>query len=133
MPQWQGNWEEQPPAGCDGNAFGYRITRYLRAPVLDDLKQEIALGNDCLLAILVNQTFENCGTNGVIDWDGNTNWLGGHALWPYEYVDDAGYPGGGYVTIRNQWTADWGPLGGDARLTYNFLRSAAWMESWSYS
>jgi len=131
MPLSQGDYNEQPPAGADDAAYGFRITRYLRCFNLTAIKTEIALGNPVLLGIFVNQNFENGGNGGVIDWDGNQNWLGGHAIWPYAFVDDTRYNGGGYILIRNQW-GNWAN-NGDAALTYAFMQSPAFMEAWSYT
>jgi len=130
MPYWRGNYEDPATDADNANAFPYRVTRYLRCHDLSAIKTEIAMGNPVLIGLYVTESFER--TNGLIDvpspWE---QILGGHAICPTSYTDNADYPGGGYVTFINSWGSGWS-LGGYASLSYSFFQSSYFMESWSY-
>ena len=99
-------FSEDPPAKVDRGALMHRINTYNRVTGLQEMKECLASGKPFVLGFLVFNSFydtENMAQGNMPMPAPNEGYVGGHAVFCIAYKDDAGWPGGGYLTIKNSW------------------------------
>ncbi len=105
MPYVAGNFTVAPDADAYADAANQKISAFYRVPGLIAAKHALAKDRPVGLAMLVFQGMM-ASKNGVIPVPDVTEQpLGGHWVYVIGYTDDATWPGGGYLQVRNSWGA----------------------------
>jgi C1A family cysteine protease len=103
-----------PAAKALSDDKNFKINTFQRITTLFGLKQALAQGNGCVLGVAVYESFESSSaqkTGHIPIPKPNEQLLGGHALFCCGYKDDASYPGGGYLIVKNSWGTGFGDKG----------------------
>jgi hypothetical protein len=112
FPYKAGAYTVKPPQAANRDAGHFKAKMYHRIPTLDALRQTLAAGLPAVFGIVVYESFERVGADGLVPMptDGEQV-LGGHAIAAFNYKDDPSAPGGGWVELHNSWGAGAGKNG----------------------
>ncbi|MCA1668902.1 MAG: C1 family peptidase [Thermomicrobia bacterium] len=111
---------EPPSPDAIADAPNHKISAFYRVPGLDAVKRVLVDDKPVGLAMLVYSGMLQ-SKNGVIPMpDPSSQPEGGHFVYLRGYADDATWPGGGYLIIRNSWGAQAGDGTGDYFLAYAY-------------
>ena len=101
--------DTKPIQTCYDAALNYQTLTYVTLSTLNDIQVTLAGGLTIPIGILVFESFENVGSNGIVPMPkAGEKLLGAHA------VDVVGYiiiNGVLYLIIKNSWSAAWGDKG----------------------
>jgi len=134
MPYVVGGYASMPSARAESDALAHRITSYARCPTLADMKAAILAGQPVILGIVVYESFETIGADGIVPIPGPTEQaLGGHAILLWAYGECAGAPGPDYATANNSWSTRFGD-NGKVYFPYAYLSNRNFtFEAWTFS
>ncbi len=107
-----GKYTVEPEEHDYMGALDYRITVYSRLATLTDIKSALAVGNGVVFGFAVFESFQSITDTGyMLMPEYGEQLLGWHAVFVCGYKDDALWPGGGYLIVKNSWGDDWGNRG----------------------
>jgi C1A family cysteine protease len=110
-PYVEDRFAEKPSEAAEATAGKYRIAEYHRVQTVDDLFAALASGQPVVVGILVWESFESTGKDGIVPATSPATGdkpLGGHAMLACGYKTINGRR---YVLLRNSWGPDWGDGG----------------------
>jgi C1A family cysteine protease len=103
---------DAPSAAAVQSAADFKIATYHRLADLTEMKTCLAGGSGFVIGFYVYSSFEAIGSDGKMPMPKpGEQLLGGHAVFVAGYFDDASWPGGGYLVVKNSWGAGWGAQG----------------------
>ncbi len=105
---------QSPSAKAVSDAAHYKIAAYHRLKTLNDIQSCLAGGNGVVLGFKVYESFESnaVAQTGKMPMPGpNEQVMGGHAVFACGYQTDPTTAGGGYLIVKNSWSASWGDKG----------------------
>jgi C1A family cysteine protease len=120
---------QKPPQIAYDHAPDYKIFVYTRILNLTDIKTALATGNGVVFGFLVFESFETeeVANTGIMPMpEPGEQVLGGHAIFVCGYKDDPEWAGGGYLIIKNSWSANWGD-NGYFYMPYAFASNPVWV------
>jgi C1A family cysteine protease len=101
-----------PSAAAMQSAGDFKISAYQRLTDLTGMKTCLAGSNGFVVGFYVYESFESIGSDGKMPMPASGEQvLGGHAVFVAGYSDDASWPGGGYLIVKNSWGTSWGNNG----------------------
>lgn len=107
-------FKNPPSAKAVTDAAGFKVAAYHRVATLTDMQHCLAGGNGVVLGFKVYESFESAAvakTGKMPMPRANEVVKGGHAVFAAGYKMDSKWPGGGYLIIKNSWSAAWGDKG----------------------
>jgi C1A family cysteine protease len=105
-------FKDAPPDAVVQSAADYKVSAYHRLADLTDAKTCLVGGAGFVLGFYVYESFESIGSDGKMPMPKTGEQIiGGHAVYAAGYFDDASWPGGGYLIIKNSWGVGWGDQG----------------------
>ena len=116
-----------PNAAQTKAAMPYKLTSTTAVPGLAEAKQQLAKGNPVAMGLMLYQSFETVGKDGMVpmpDMD-NEQLLGGHAVLAVGY-DDARK----VLIMRNSWSTGWGDKG-YFYIPYTYVNNDLVLDCWT--
>lgn len=104
----------KPPELAYTNVVPFKISVYSRIYDLTGIKSALASGYGVVFGFNVYESFETTevANTGIMPMPKpGERILGGHAVFICGYKDDPEWEGGGYLVIKNSWSAQWGASG----------------------
>lgn len=119
------NFMLPPNADAYADASMFKISVYSRLIGLNSMKSCLAIGGGIVIGFYVYESFESndLALTGKMPMPKDKEEiLGGHAVFVCGYYDDASWPGGGYLIVKNSWGTGWGDQG-YFYMPYEFAKS----------
>ena len=108
-PYVESKYDSKPPQSCYDKALNYQTLTYVALKTLADIQTTLAGGLPVQIGILVFESFENVGSDGIVTMPKSSDQLlGSHAVLVVGYKIINGIL---YLIVRNSWSASWGDNG----------------------
>ncbi len=102
-------YDSKPPQSCYTEALNYQTLTYVGLSDFNDIQTALAGGLPVQIGILVFESFEKVGSDGMVPLPKSTEKLmGGHAVLAVGYKTINNSP---YLIVRNSWGTGWGDHG----------------------
>lgn len=134
-PYIENKFKVKPPDSLNESAEKYIISSFSRVIGINNIKEQIFMGDPIIIGISVYESFESDETakTGIVPMpEPKEALLGGHCMLIAGYQDlpnGINYPGNGYFIVKNSWSEEWG-LKGYCRIPYLYIQkylSDAWV------
>jgi len=131
-PYIEGKYDTKPLQSCYDEALNYQTLTYVALKTLADIQTTLAGGLPVQIGILVFESFENVGSDGIVPMPKSTEeLLGSHAVLVVGYKVINGIL---YLIVRNSWSANWGDHGyfylPTAYLTKKYSDGSMYSDDW---
>ena len=124
---------QAPSTQAVTDAANYKVLSYHSLNiVIGDAKDCLSAGSGFVIGFDVYDSFESDAVAATGDMpmpQPGEQVLGGHATFVVGYKDDASWPGGGYLIVKNSWNTDWGDKG-YFYMPYAYFTAAYVSDAW---